>query len=130
MSVVAQAPQAQPQLRSSVPWPGVPASQRLGPKLFNLVKALFGGPAQRRLARAALHIDPIRHWEAEFSKLSDAELTMRARKLRGRARGGEKLDKLLSVVFGMVCVASQRTLGLRPFDVQLAAGVVMHQGAI
>src|SRR5262245_13483557 len=116
--------------RSSAPWPGVPASQRLGPKVFNLVKALFGGPAQRRLARAALQIDPIRHWEAEFAKLSDAELTMRARKLRGRARGGEKLDKLLPEAFGMVCVASQRTLGMRPFDVQLAAGVVMHQGAI
>src|SRR5262249_60826977 len=114
MSVVAQAPQAQPQPRSSAPWPGVPASQRLGPKLFNLVKALFGGPAQRRLARAALHIDPIRHWEAEFSKLSDAELTMRARKLRGRARGGGKLDQPPPVAVGVGCGARQPTPGLRP----------------
>src|SRR5262245_65078581 len=103
--------------RSSAPWPGVPASQRLGPKVFNLFKALFGGPAQRRLARAALQIDPIRHWEAEFAKFSDNELTMRAKKLRGRARGGEKLEKLLPEAFGMVCVASQRTLAMRPFDV-------------
>jgi preprotein translocase subunit SecA len=51
-------------------------------------------------------------------------------RLRGRARGGESLDRLLPEAFGLVCVASKRHLGLRPFDVQLAAGVVMHQGAL
>src|SRR5262249_18304703 len=130
MSAVAHATPAHAQPRSSAPWPGVPASQRLGPKPWNWLKSLFGPPATRRLARAALQIDPIRHWEAEMAKLSDSELTLRARKLRGRARGGEKLDKILPEAFGMVCVASLRTLGMRPFDVQLAAGVVLHHGAI
>ncbi len=37
---------------------------------------------------------------------------------------------VLPEAFGLVCVASKRHLGLRPFDVQLAAGVVMHQGAL
>jgi preprotein translocase subunit SecA len=91
---------------------------------------LLGGPAQRRLGRAALQIDRIRAFESEFTQLSEKQLLLRAKKLRGRARGGEKLDKLLPEAFGMVCVASQRALGLRPFDVQLAAGVVLHRGAI
>src|SRR5260221_1079491 len=30
----------------------------------------------------------------------------------------------------MFCVASQRTHGMRPFDLQLAAGVILHRGAI
>ena len=30
----------------------------------------------------------------------------------------------------MVCVSAHRTLGLRPFDVQLAAGVILHEGAV
>jgi preprotein translocase subunit SecA len=112
------------------PWPGQPGSERLGPSWLNQLKALFGGPAQRRLAKAALQVDQMRHWEAEFEKLSDNELLLKAKRLRGRARGGEKLDKLLPEAFGMVCVSSQRTLGMRPYDVQLAAGVILHRGAI
>lgn len=103
---------------------------RLGTPLMNHVRALFGSPAQRRLARAALFIDKIRHYEAEFSKLSDAELKQRGQQLRGRARGGENLDLLLPEAFGAVCVAATRVHNMRPFDVQLAGGVVMHQGGL
>lgn len=117
-------------VRPTGPWQGRPASERLGPRALNYLKAWFGLPTQRRLARAALQVDPIRHWEAEFSKLSDGDLKLRAKRLRGRARGGEKLNKLLPEAFGMVCVASQRALGMRPYDVQLAAGVVLHEGAV
>jgi preprotein translocase subunit SecA len=105
-------------------------SGRLGPRWFNFLKMLVGLPAQRRLARAALYIDRIRHWENQYLALSDAELRTRGLQLRGRARGGEPLDRLLPEAFGLVCVASQRVLKLRPFDVQLAAGVVLHFGAL
>src|SRR5205823_575828 len=42
----------------------------------------------------------------------------------------ESLDRLLPEAFGAVCVAAQRTTKLRPFDVQLAGGVVLHRGAL
>jgi preprotein translocase subunit SecA len=103
---------------------------RLGSRTANYLKALLGTPAQRRLARAALYVDRIRAWESEYSKLSDAELKQRGFQLRGRARGGESLDRMLPEAFGLVCVTATRTLKMRPFDVQLAGGVVMHQGAI
>jgi len=106
------------------------SSRRLGPRWLSYLTALFGSPAQRRLARAALQIDRIRYWEKEFSRLSAAELRLAGLRLRGRARGGETLDKLLPEAFGLVCVAAVRTLGLRPFDVQLAGGVVLHHGAV
>ncbi len=111
-------------------WRGEPARKRLGPRWWNHLRLLFGTPAQRRLARAALAIDAIRRWEAEFSKLNDRDLLLRAKKLRGRARGGVKLDQLVPEAYGMVCVAAQRALGLRPYDVQIAAGVVLHFGAV
>jgi preprotein translocase subunit SecA len=98
--------------------------------LLNYLGALFGLPSQRRLARAALQIDRIRFWEGEFSRLTDAELKQRGLHLRGRARGGESLDRLLPEAFGLVCVAAVRTTKLRPFDVQLAGGVVMHYRAL
>ncbi|MGE3807444.1 MAG: preprotein translocase subunit SecA, partial [Gemmataceae bacterium] len=105
-------------------------NNRLGLRSWNRIKALVGLPAQRRLARAALHIDAIRHHEGELSKLDDADLLKFGQRLRGRARGGEPLDRLLPEVFGAVCVGVTRHLGFRLFDVQLAAGFVMHQGAI
>src|SRR6516164_1151751 len=49
---------------------------------------------------------------------------------RGRARGGESLGKLLPEAFGLVCVAAHRVLQIRLFDVQLAGGIVMHEGGL
>jgi preprotein translocase subunit SecA len=103
---------------------------RLGSRWRNSLMALIGLPWQRRLARAALYVPHIREWESKFDNLTDAELKSTSLRLRGRARGGESLNKLIPEAFGLVCVASKRHLGLRPFDVQLAAGVVMHQGGL
>jgi preprotein translocase subunit SecA len=103
---------------------------RLGAWWRNRLLALGGPPWQRRLAQAALYLKRIRRWEDQVDGLSDAELKTASLRLRGRARGGEGLDKLLPEAFALVCVAAKRHLGLRPFDVQLAAGVVMHQGAL
>jgi preprotein translocase subunit SecA len=116
--------------------PAAPAAERtstpgrLGTPLVNYAKALLGTPSQRRLARGALQIDRIRYWEKEHDRLSDADLRVRGLQLRGRARGGESLDRLLPEAFGLVCVAARRTTKLRPFDVQLAGGVILHHGAI
>jgi preprotein translocase subunit SecA len=104
--------------------------RRLGLRLFNHLRALLGTPARRRLAYAALQIDRIRHYEAEYDKLSDDEIKTRGQQLRGRARGGESLHALVAEVFGLGTVACKRQVGLRPFDVQLAAGVVMNNGAL
>jgi preprotein translocase subunit SecA len=89
-----------------------------------------GLPFQRRLAQAALAIEPTRRWEKEFSRLNDEELVQQSHKLRGRARGGESLDRLAPDAFGLVCVAAQRVMGVRPYDVQLAGGYVMHQAGL
>lgn len=105
-------------------------SGRLGPRWLNHLKALFGLPSQRRLARAALLIDQVRHWEQKCGKLSDAELLTLGRQLRGRARGGQALDKLLPEAYGAACAAITRCLNIRLFDVQVAGGVVMHFGAL
>src|SRR5262249_19101354 len=103
---------------------------RLGPRWLNYIRALFGPPSQRRLARAALYINRVRYWENEFGKLSDNELRQTGLRLRGRARGGENLDNLLAEAYGAVCVAALRTLKMRPFDVQVAAAVILHRGAL
>src|SRR4051812_35309515 len=96
--------------------------------------ALVGLPWQRRLAWAALQVPKIRYWENYYDPptkaLTAEELRTAGLRLRGRARGGESLDKLLPEAFGLVCVASERFLKMRPYDVQLAGGVVMHNGGL
>jgi preprotein translocase subunit SecA len=104
--------------------------RRLGPLWYNALKALLGLPWQRRLGWAALAVPRIRSWEKKFDRLSDAEIRSTSATLRGRARGGESLHRLLPEAFGLCCVAIRRTLALNPFDVQLAGGVVLHQQGI
>ncbi len=99
---------------------------RLGPLWLNRILAVVAPPWRRRLARAALLIPKIRYWEEQLRDCTDAELLAKSRQLQGKARGKWDLDLLLPEAFGLVSVAIQRVLGIRPFDVQLAAGAVMH----
>ncbi|MEM7687277.1 MAG: preprotein translocase subunit SecA, partial [Pseudomonadota bacterium] len=49
---------------------------------------------------------------------------------RARLSGGESLEGLLPEAFAVVREASKRALGMRPFDVQLIGGMILHQGSI
>ena len=62
--------------------------------------------------------------------LSDEALKAKTDEFRKRVSAGETLDELLPEAFAVVREASQRTLGLRPFDVQLIGGIVLHEGKI
>ncbi len=103
---------------------------RLGMPLVNQFYRLFGSKSERWLARAALRVDAIRYHEAQAAKLSDDEIRHQSMRLRGRARGGETLDRLLPEAFGLVTEAARRTLNLRLYDVQLAGAQVLHMGAL
>jgi preprotein translocase subunit SecA len=110
--------------------PNKPYSGRLGPMAKNQILAQVGGPAARRLARAALLVPRIRHYEQLFGKLSPDEIKVRANQLRGRSRAGDMSREFIAEGFGLCSVAVWRMLAMRAFDVQLAAGVVMFEGAL
>ncbi|MGL6096401.1 MAG: preprotein translocase subunit SecA, partial [Fimbriiglobus sp.] len=103
---------------------------RLGPTWLNRVRAVAGLPWKRRLAKAALLIPKIRYYERRYVTLNDDDMKAVSMKLRGRARGGERLDRMIPEAFGLACAAIRRVKGFQPFDVQLAAGVVMHYGGL
>jgi preprotein translocase subunit SecA len=58
------------------------------------------------------------------------EIVGRAALARRRAREGETLDRLLPEVYALGREACARTLGLRPFDVQVMAAVALHRGRL
>ena len=93
---------------------------------------LQSGPksARKELSLYLLRLDDINTREAELQRLADGDLTERARTLRQRALADEPLDALLPECFALVREAARRTLGERPYEVQLLAGIAMHEGKL
>jgi len=61
---------------------------------------------------------------------SDSELKQISARLIEQARQGVSLDDLLVEAFALARETAWRTTGLRPFDVQVVAGIVMHRGKL
>src|SRR3712207_5906899 len=68
--------------------------------------------------------------EPEIEKLSDAALSAKTDEFRERLANGETLDDILPEAFAVVRETSERTLGMRPFDVQVMGGIALHEGKI
>ncbi|MBB6170143.1 preprotein translocase subunit SecA [Nocardiopsis mwathae] len=68
--------------------------------------------------------------EDDFVDLSDAELRELTDEYRQRLDDGETLDDLLPEAFATVREAAKRTLGQRPFDVQIMGAAALHLGNI
>src|SRR5690606_6252264 len=85
---------------------------------------------ERELRRYGRIVERINALEAETAGLDDAALAGRTGDFRRRLGRGEPLDDLLPGAFAVVREAARRTVGLRPFDVQLIGGLVLHEGRI
>jgi preprotein translocase subunit SecA len=95
-----------------------------------IAKRMFGSANERFLKELGRDVDAINALEPTLEALGDEELGARTAWLRGRLEAGESLDDLLVDAFATVREAAKRTLGERPFDVQLLGGIVLHQGMI
>lgn len=62
--------------------------------------------------------------------LSDAGLTSQTARLRARRASGESLDALLPEAFASVRQAAVRSIGQRPFDVQVMGAAALHAGKV
>ncbi|MEM7176182.1 MAG: preprotein translocase subunit SecA [Pseudomonadota bacterium] len=98
--------------------------------LGSLAKKVFGTTNDRKVKAAGKVVDAVNALEPEFEKLSDDEIRAKTDDFRKRVAGGEDLDTLLPEAFANVREAAKRALGLRPFDVQILGGLVLHQGSI
>jgi preprotein translocase subunit SecA len=109
-----------------------------------LLAKVFGTQHERDIKKLAPRVEKINALEPEMQKLSDEALRGKTEELRIRiakalAAVSEEdrkpardalLDEILEEAFAVVREASVRTLGMRPFDVQLIGGMVLHQGKI
>ncbi|RMH49342.1 MAG: preprotein translocase subunit SecA, partial [Alphaproteobacteria bacterium] len=95
-----------------------------------LARKVFGTANDRKLRAYRPIVQKINALEEETRALSDDALRARTESFRQRLKAGESLDDILPEAFATVREASRRTLGLRPFDVQLIGGIILHQGKI
>ncbi len=98
--------------------------------IVDILKRIFGSANERELKRLAPIVDEINSFEPEIQKLSDDQLRGKTPEFKQRLENGEELDDLLPEAFAVAREASVRALGMRPFDVQLIGGLVLHQGKI
>jgi preprotein translocase subunit SecA len=98
--------------------------------LAALGRKIFGSYNDRIVKGYGRTLASINALELAMKQLTDAELRGQTDKLRQRVKAGETLDQILPDAFAVVREAAVRTLGLRPFDVQLMGGIAMHHGYI
>lgn len=73
-------------------------------------------------------LNKVKSHKEEMARLSDDELKGLTVQFRERYEAGESLDKILPEAFAAMCEADKRVLGMYPFDVQIMAGIALHQG--
>lgn len=95
--------------------------------MLDSFKKLFGGNPVAEFEAAVAEINRI---EPEIQKLSDEDLKAETEKLKKELKDGRSLEDIKAQAFALAREASKRTLGQRPYDVQLIGGLVLHKGAV
>ncbi|WP_309067765.1 preprotein translocase subunit SecA [Microbacterium sp.] len=85
------------------------------------------GRVRRRLQQVVAAVGAL---EEDYTQLTDEELRGETAELRARFEAGETLDHLMPEAFAAVREAAKRTLGMRPYDVQIMGGAALHLGNI
>jgi preprotein translocase subunit SecA len=84
----------------------------------------------RKVKALQQRVEAVTALEPEVEKLSDGALRAKTDEFRERLSEGETLDDILPEAYAVVRETSRRTLGMRPFDVQVMGGIALHQGKI
>jgi len=98
--------------------------------LASIFDRLLRAGEGKTLAKLKAITKAVNALEPDFKQLSDEELKQETVSLRERFAAGETLDDLLPEAFAAVREAATRTIGLRPFDVQIMGGAALHLGNI
>ncbi|HLE76922.1 MAG TPA: preprotein translocase subunit SecA [bacterium] len=97
---------------------------------MSLLQRILGDPSQREVRRWQATVEEINAFEPDLQVAPDDQLRGTTAQFKERLAAGEMLEDLLPEAFAVVREASRRTTGMRPFDVQLIGGAVLHAGKI
>lgn len=95
-----------------------------------LLRKLIGSKNDREMKRLSLIMHEVNDLEASVSALTDEQLAAKTPDFREKLAQGAALDDILPEAFAVVREAARRTVSMRPFDVQILGGLVLHEGKI
>jgi len=99
--------------------------------MINIFSKIFGTRNDKEVKKYNKRAAIISALEDTFSGLSDEELQDNFNKLKQEVQEKTRtLDEVLNESFAITREASKRVLGMRPYDVQLVGGLVLHEGRI
>lgn len=91
---------------------------------------VFGDPQKRILKGLYKKVEKINALSDEYHSMSDAQLRKQTTAFKKELENKTSLDDLLPRAFAVAREAADRVLGMRPFDVQLVGGIVLHDGDV
>lgn len=95
-----------------------------------VINKIFGTKSERDLKKIQHYVDAANALAPQMEALTDDQLKAKTQEFKTRLANGETLDDILPEAFATVREAAKRVIGLRPYDVQLLGGIVLHQGKI
>ncbi len=98
--------------------------------LGGIARKLFGSSNDRRVKSFQPQVAAVNALEQQMHALSDEALAAKTVEFRQQLAEGKTLDDILVPAFAVAREASRRVLGMRPFDVQLIGGMILHSNAI
>ncbi|MFQ6020325.1 MAG: preprotein translocase subunit SecA, partial [Dehalococcoidia bacterium] len=98
--------------------------------VLGILKKALGDSGEKGLHKLRPIVRDINTLEDGVAALSDGELGAKTAEFKDRLAQDETTEDILEEAFAVVREVSKRRLGLRPFDVQLLGGIVLHQGKI
>ena len=91
---------------------------------------IFKSSNQQELDKTKNLISAINSKESSIQSLSDGEFKEKTLSLKRSVQDGSSLNSIIPESFALVREAAKRTLGERHYDVQLAGGIILHEGKI
>ncbi|AHH09793.1 Protein translocase subunit secA [Borrelia parkeri SLO] len=95
-----------------------------------IFEATIGSKSKRDLKSYFPVLRTINKLESWALSLSDEDFAMETEKFRDELKEGKTLEDILERAFALSREAARRRLKERPYDVQLIAGLALHQGKI
>ena len=96
----------------------------------SILEKVIGSKNDRELKRYALVLEEVNALEPEMMSLSDEALKAKTPYFKEKLHGGADIEDILVEAFAVVREVSRRSLLMRPFDVQIIGGLVLHEGKI
>ena len=98
--------------------------------LHAILKKLVGSRNDRELKRLTLFLEEINALEPAMMAATDEQLKAKTPYFKEKLQNGAEMGDVLVEAFAVAREAARRTVQMRPFDVQVIGGLVLHEGKI